>query len=368
MTGLAGRLAELSEACWRRGRELPRLAMKKLFEKDGEAYAQWNHSLPGYEPPHPLIAQPFASTDDLRRLEAAAERKREALRTEMVALQEEMDWLVYIAYGLAGEEAGVVETLEPGAPLPAPLEKDQRPYVLWKAAESDFDRALALIPAHWTAQRKALWRKRLEAIRDNEHIRRIEQPVYKRRWDEQWKVGGRWECGRVAYDHEFVEAFEWWLREKAEWWLEHEASGGPVELDAWTAALWEDPRVQAAWPVATETYARIALAKRLRKEAGREVTNADIEAAWEQHPPVEPTWRDFARRFKQIVEAATVPAGWPAAVPYDELARMKKTKVPTVLRRIRGKLNVPRERFRKLGSRGPYEWAGKDLFEDRPRL
>lgn len=29
-------------------------------------------------------------------------------------------------------------------------------------------------------------------IRDNEHIRRIEQPVYKRRWDEQWKVSNRW--------------------------------------------------------------------------------------------------------------------------------------------------------------------------------
>ena len=31
------------------------------------------------------------------------------------------------------------------------------------------------------------------------------------------------------------------------------------------------------------------------------------------------------------------------------------------------KLNVPRERFRKHPPRGPYEWAGLDLFEDRSR-
>ena len=37
-------------------------------------------------------------------------------------------------------------------------------------------------------------------------IRRIEQPVYKRRWDEQWKVGNRWQSGQPAYDAEFIEA------------------------------------------------------------------------------------------------------------------------------------------------------------------
>ena len=30
-----------------------------------------------------------------------------------------------------------------------------------------------------------------------------------------------------------------------------------------------------------------------------------------------------------------------------------------------GKLNVPRERFRKLIPKRPYLWAGLDLFEDK---
>ena len=55
-------------------------------------------------------------------------------------------------------------------------------------------------------------------------------------------------------------------------------------------------------------------------------------------------------------------------MPYDELAKQKKVKkVPAKLRQIRGKLNVPRERFRKHAPRGPYLWAGLDLFEDRSR-
>jgi hypothetical protein len=78
MSNLAERLAELSRACWERGRELPRLAMRKLFEKDGEAYAEWNHSLAGYEPPHAVIGPPFATPSDLSR---SAGRRKRALRS-----------------------------------------------------------------------------------------------------------------------------------------------------------------------------------------------------------------------------------------------------------------------------------------------
>ncbi|MBM4033055.1 MAG: hypothetical protein FJ291_14910 [Planctomycetes bacterium] len=355
MNDLAARLAELSEACWQRGRALPRLAMRKLFEKDGEAYAEWNHSLPGYEAPHADIAQPFASADDLRRLKAAAEAKRDELHREMVALQEEMDWLVYTAYGLVSEGEGLVETLAPGAPLPAPHDKGQRAFVLWAQTEGDFDRAVALIPADWTAERKALWRKRLAAIRDNEHVRRIEQPVYKRRWYQP-----------KSYDEQFVEAFERWMCEKAEWWLEHQHAGEPVELAVWTQALWQDARVQAAWPVAAEVYSRVE-GERRQKLAAKKGKKG---AAQPEFAGFAPTPDEFRRCFKAIVDAETVDAGWPAAVSYEELAelaRKRKQKVPGCIRPIRGKLNVPRERFRRHDKKGPYEWAGKDLFGDRSK-
>ena len=52
----------------------------------------------------------------------------------------------------------------------------------------------------------------------------------------------------------------------------------------------------------------------------------------------------------------TVPEGIAPAVPWDQLE--KKGKIPASVKRIRGKLNVPRERFH-LTSDGRYLWAGK---------
>ena len=144
----------------------------------------------------------------------------------MIALQEEMDWLLYATYGLLSDDhlAARVET------NPYSLQREQRPFHLWAQAEGDGACAMKLIPVEWPESRVNLWEMRLTAIRDNEHIRRIEQSVYKRRWDEQWKVGNEWRCGEIAYAAEFIDAFEWWLKEKAEWWLEHKKHGGPVEL------------------------------------------------------------------------------------------------------------------------------------------
>jgi len=239
----------------------------------------------------------------------------------MIALQEDMDWLVYAAYGLIPLDSPALSS----SLTPAPLAREQRPFVLWAEAGGDFEKAIALIPAEWSEERKSLWRARLEAIRDSEHIRCIEQPVYKRRWDEQWKVGNRWQCGPVAYDAEFVDAFEWWLSEKAEWWLEKKRNGGPVPLDEWTTTLWKDVRVQAAWGVVSEAVGR------LQKRA------------------------DFTRYFAALVKEQSVPDDIPFAVPWDELE--KKRKIPAAVKRIRGKLNVPRERFHVTDS-GEYVWAG----------
>jgi len=316
---LADRLQILSQACWERGRQMPSLAMKKLFEKPGEAYHEWNASLPGYITPDARLGLPFKTIDDLRTSFSKACKTREELRGEMIALQEEMDWLVYAAYGLIPLDSAAIGSSD----HPDPLVREQRPFVLWSQAQGDLNRAYSLIPADWTVERKALWRVRLEVIRNDEHIRRIEQPVYKRRWDEQWKVGNRWQCGSVAYDTEFVDAFEWWLSEKAEWWLEKKAGGGPVELEKWSATVWQDGRVQAAWGVAHEALERLE----------RRV--------------------DFSRYFAKLVKEQSVPDNIPAAVPWEKI----KTKVPAAVKRIRGKLNVPRERFRVTAD-GHYVWAG----------
>lgn len=395
-TSLGERITKLSKACWERGQRMPGLSLKKLFDKPGEAYHDWNSSLPGYVSPGLEIGPLFQSGDSLRESFCRARQARERLRAEMIALQEEMDWLVYAAYGLLSEDHpavalnGIPESGGPnGAVLTLePLDREQRPFRLWAAAEGDFPKAVALIPATWPEWRRKLWEARLAAIRDNEHIRRIEQPVYKRRWDEQWKVKNRWRCGPVAYAAEFVEAFEWWLRERAELWLEHKRGGGPIELDHWAEALWKDTRVQAAWEVAAENYAFLAhqasdgedSSARVpvpASEAGIQVdavliedppeplTLPGMEAARRPHQTVlrvaesgpPPNFNDFRKAFKRIVDDETVPENIPWAVPYEELEKIRKIKVPAKVKSIRGKLNVPRERFH-LHARTQYLWAG----------
>jgi len=260
----------------------------------GEAYNGWDRALQGYIAPHPLIAQPFDTATELLALKIRAKEELERLRREMIALQEEMDWLVYSAYELLPQDhpAAGIGVMDAAHPWEVAL--GQRPFEL--AAIN------AGPPADWEEKRKHLWLARMEAILTNEHIARIEQPVYKRRWVPP------------DYEKEFAEAFKWWLREKAEFFLEHAANGGPISLQAWAEALWKDARVRAA----AEVY------------DGSPVAGG----------------KKFEGILKEAVEEETVPD--------DETAFKQRHKT------LRGKLNVPRERFRSLTSKpGCYVWAGK---------
>jgi hypothetical protein len=141
-----------------------------------------------------------------------------------------------------------------------------------------------------------------------------------------------------------VDAFRWWLAEKGEWHLEHKARGGPLALDTWTAALWSDARVQAAWPVIADALNQIEVWK---VESGGKRPNK-LSAA-------DATPTAFTKFFRETVNDETVPDGIPSAVPWEELE--KKMDVPKQAKAVRGKLNVPRERFRARKD-GSYLWAG----------
>jgi hypothetical protein len=356
---LAEELTCLSRECLVGGETLSSLALKKLFERTGEAYHDWNSKLTGYVGAHKDLARAFTTADELRPALARATEIRETLRSEMIARQEEMDWLAYEAYGLIDvAHAASLRDLVSAAfgdfadsdrddasqRRALRLQREQRPFCLWAAADANFDRAVELIPNDWTAEHKQLWKARLELIRDNEHIRRIEQPVYKRRWDEQWKVGNRWQCGQPAYDQEFIDAFTWWLSEMAEWWLEKKSPEGVATIDQWAGALWNDPRVQAAWSVTAEAIHRLDLWKREQKS---KPTGSP--------PTLDTSPAAFSRFFKATVKEQTVPEGIPFAVPYEKI----RVNVPSQVKKIRGKLNVPRERFR-VNEDGLYRVASFD--------
>ena len=295
---------------------------------------------------------PFSSGECAQKVHDIIAASEKALR-RLTALQEELDWLVYFGYGLLSDSLACSTDDDPGE-----LQRNDRPFVLWARANGDYNRAITLIPDQFSSKRRELWKARLAAIRDNEHIRRIEQPVYKRRWDEQWKVGNQWRSGEIAYAAEFIDAFEWWLSEKAEWWLEYKKEGGPVGRGEWTLAMWQDERVQAAWTVAAEKYAYLA------NEKAKEKAEADGDPAPAPKRP-DSSPRAFERLFKQLIEEESVPAGYEFGTPYEELEKKLQKKLPPKLIKVRGKLNVPRERFHE-SEKDVYTWAGLQ-FQEKPQ-
>lgn len=112
---------------------------------------------------------------------------------ELVALQEELDWRMYAAYGLVGSDLAPsdVELVE--------IEPTERAFEVRLArmvSEGSADGAWfarhARVPAtdfpeHWSDDYRDLAVRRLHEIDENPAVRLLEQPEYKRRWSgEGW--------------------------------------------------------------------------------------------------------------------------------------------------------------------------------------
>jgi hypothetical protein len=123
----------------------------------------------------------------------AAKQQSEAIREQMIALQEELDWQCYLLYGLMDE------LLTFKCDLP-PLNLGERAFEIVlarKVAAGDVQTAwferhrskpITDIPTHWPADYRALVEKRIAAIEANPNLALIEQPEYKRRWNsEPWE-------------------------------------------------------------------------------------------------------------------------------------------------------------------------------------
>jgi hypothetical protein len=119
----------------------------------------------------------------------------ERLRTQMIALQEELDWECYQHYALLS-----VDLRYPGDDLPE-LVLGQRAFEIVMARQMAkgelkttwFERhgstPISEIPTHWPAAYQDLVERRIKLIETSKEIALIEKPEYKRRWNsEPWKI------------------------------------------------------------------------------------------------------------------------------------------------------------------------------------
>ena len=123
-----------------------------------------------------------------------AEAQDHALWTQMIALQEELDWHCYRLYGLVGEDVCYTAT-------PPPVALGERSFEIALArriaageVESSWFRrhsskSTTEVPDCWPEGYRQLVERRLKVIEDNRWIRLVEQPEYKRRWNrDPWNV------------------------------------------------------------------------------------------------------------------------------------------------------------------------------------
>jgi hypothetical protein len=159
----------------------------------------------------------------------------------------------------------------------------------------------ALPPSSWDGARRALWAERTRILATNPRIAAIEDSLFKRQWIEP------------DYEKEFADACHDWLRDKAEFYLENYAKSRTMPIKDLSAELFQDSRVKA-----------VAFA----------LEGAKCNAL------------RFSRILKKALDEQTVPK--------DEAAFRARHK------QIRGKFNIPRERFRSAGEEFEmYTWAGK---------
>ena len=138
---------------------------------------------------------------------AAAQKASNGLWQQMIALQEELDWLNYRLYGVIDEDLCFSGN-------PPEIGLGQRPFEIklardmaaGEAESSWFQRhgstPVTSIPSHWPPEYQALVQRRLDAIAANRWIKLIEQPEYKRRWNrEPWAKQQERACRDWLLDH-----------------------------------------------------------------------------------------------------------------------------------------------------------------------
>ena len=339
-----------------------------------------------------------AAAGSLQDLLASAKSSWAQARRRQIALQEEIDWQTYSLYGLldadltAGQSDAALQNLPEVSLGERPFEialarrvAAGGPATTW--FERHGSKALAEIPAHWPAAYRALIQKRLDAMESNPNVKLIEQPEYKRRWNSE-----SWEDRQAGALREF-------LLGRLERLFDHDGRMNdagvataefPIALfsigDLATAARRDRLFLEAAEVLTGDVgFDVAALVGRLVEEESCPLlpqlrykpTGARKHAEWHL------VW-ELQRKEDALDARAALPKGDPRHLTADEAAQKKRAEVGDIpvppkytnadfakpgYWRLRGKLDVPKERFVALpGIAGPdgtpvYAWAGLDHLE-----
>jgi len=295
------------------------------------------------------------SVPDAATVSTKKELSESALRAA-IAAQEELDWACYQAYGLLDESLCLDDS------TPPPLELGQRAFefvLARRMAVGDTDTTwferhgsipITELPKEWPEEYRRLVERRIDRIESDRNIRLIEQPEYKRRWNVE------------PFDAIAKRQLRDWLLD----WLEAEEGWSTTALQT-TAQLADRADDDPAFMQVAELYTgRTDFdASELVRELveGESVPILPVvrykPAGLRKRAQWERTWR-LQRLEDEIDTRTTVLPEDPAYLSESDATRLKAQEVgeisvpprytpgdfqKTGYWRLRGKLDVPKERF-----------------------
>lgn len=213
-----------------------------------------------------LISASSLAPNSVAEVVAQVEREWERSRKLAISLQEELDWRCYYVYGLTSETVSLAGSDPPS------LELGQRAFEIVMARKiasgeletTWFERHASTpvteLPPHWSDEFRRLVERRIALIESDRNIGLIERPEYKRRWNTE------------PFENVKQRAVRSWLLERLEDF--------------------------SYWPeIALQTTARLADRARQDDDFMR------VAELYTGHPDF-----DVAELMRELVEAETVPA------------------------------------------------------------
>jgi hypothetical protein len=285
----------------------------------------------------------------------------ESVRGRMIGLQEELDWAIYYEYGLLPE--GEATTSAKVVPI---LKTEERAFAIVMArrmAAGDlktqwFERhrvtPVTQIPAHWPPEYKSVVARRIELIEDDPHIRFLESPEHKRRWmAESWD-----QMLRAALRDRLLDRCQ-----ERHLWFGPDGAPRPMTINRLADFLHGDPGVSAI----CKLFAR----------DGDDLAEVLADVLADEHVPY---LAQFRYKAEGLIKRAAWERTWDLQRKKDESGQVLDTPIPPAYKstdfarpsywRLRGKLDMPKERFISYPGASPDSdgslllgWAGWDHTE-----
>ncbi|MEV4415912.1 BREX-2 system adenine-specific DNA-methyltransferase PglX [Catellatospora sp. NPDC049609] len=266
----------------------------------------------------------------------------QAVRAEMVARQEELDWAVYRLYGLVDDDLTYRGDDLPGLALA------ERAFeiVLARRVDSGAERTawferhdsspITEIPGHWPAAYRELVGRRIELIESHPYLKLLERPEHKRRW------------AAKPWEEQEERALRGWLVDRLEdrrFWFDRAGAPTPRSVAQLADDVSRDAElvsVLALWEGRPDVSVVASLQRLLAEEAVPYLAAYRYtESGLRKRESWEHTWA-LQRREDRGERFGTGPDNPPIPVP------PKYTSADFARKEYwahRGKLDLPKERF-----------------------